>query len=318
MDELKPDEERAAEIARKVLGERPASVRRFPTGLEHYVYEVRTADGRSVVLRMGLPARRAALRGGVYWSERLRPMGVPLPKLMAFDLEGKVSLFPFMLMERLAGTDLGEVYPQLSRMQKAEIAACVAGVQAVVGRLPQGKGYGYVANPELPFPHASWEAVIRASLARSRADSGRAGLSDHGAVDRVERQVPRFAEYFARVAPRAFLDDTTTKNVIIDAGRLSGIVDVDSVCYGDPLITPALTRMSLLNKGYDTDYVEAWCALTAVSNEQRAVLQFYTAMFCVNFMGELGWAFNREAAPASAGQAERLEGLLEGLLKGME
>ena len=64
-------------------------------------------------------------------------------------------------------------------------------------------------------------------------------------------------------------------------------------------ITPALTRMSLLNKGYDTEYVDAWCETLAVSDEQRAMLQFYTALFCVNFMGELGRAFNRQrpAAP---------------------
>lgn len=315
---MMPDEGSTAEIVEKVLGERPSSVRRFPIGMEHFVYDIGMADGRNLVLRVGLPARRAAIAGGVHWSERLRPMGVPLPRLMAFDLAGKVSPFPFMLMERLAGTDLGEVYLELNRAQKAEIAASVAGVQAVVGRLPEGKGYGFVTNPEIPFPHARWEAVIRESMARSRAQIEGAGLCDSRAVDRVERRVPRFAEYFARVPARAFLDDTTTKNVIVHTGRLSGIVDVDSVCYGDPLITPALTRMSLLNKGYDTEYTDAWCALTEVNDEQRAVLQFYTAMFCVSFMGELGWAFNRDAARTAAGDVGRLEGLLAELLWGME
>ena len=122
--------------------------------------------------------------------------------------------------------------------------------QALVGRLPEGKGYGFVTDPEGQFPHASWEGVVRASLARSRAMIERAGVMDSRAVDRVEARLPRFADYFTRVPSRAFLDDTTTKNVIVHEGRLSGIVDVDCGCYGDGLMTPALTRMSLLNKGY--------------------------------------------------------------------
>ena len=41
------------------------------------------------------------------------------------------------------------------------------------------------------------------------------------------------------VPPLPFLDDLTTKNVLVDGGRLSGVVDVDVVCFGDPLATPA-------------------------------------------------------------------------------
>jgi len=32
-----------------------------------------------------------------------------------------------------------------------------------------------------------------------------------------------------------FLDDLTTKNVIVQDGVLQGVVDFDHVCYGDPL-----------------------------------------------------------------------------------
>jgi aminoglycoside phosphotransferase (APT) family kinase protein len=131
-------------------------------------------------------------------------------------------------------------------------------------------------------------------------------------VSRVERSAERLARYLARVRPTALLDDTTTKNVIVNEGRVSGIVDVDLICFGDPLFPVALTRTALVNAGQDQDYVDCWCELLALSAEQHSVLNFYTALFCVDFLGELGHRFNREGPiPVDAGRPERLLGLLD-------
>jgi Ser/Thr protein kinase RdoA (MazF antagonist) len=319
MNSPTPDEGAAAAIVRSALGEPPRSIQRFPTGLEHFVYDVVAESGRRVVLRIARPAKRASFAGAIYWSRRLRPLGVPLPQLIAYDLDGVFSPFPFLILERLPGTDLGEVYPRLTHAEKVDIAAAVARAQRIVGSLPQGAGYGFASHPDLPFAHTSWVDVIRSSLALSRALINRAGLVDSRHVARVEDFLPRFSGYFARVPPQPFLDDTTTKNVIVHHGRLSGIVDVDCVCYGDPLITPALTRMSLLNKGYDTEYVDAWCAGLGLTAEQRGALHLYTALFCVIFMGELGQMFNQaEPLAAAPGHVERLAALLDMILRDLK
>lgn len=104
-----------------------------------------------------------------------------------------------------------------------------------------------------------------------------AGLLGAGVVDRVQAAVDGHAAYVASIESRCFLDDTTAKNAIVHNRRLSGIVDVDVVCFGDPLRTPALTRMALLALGYDTEYVDYWAGELAVTDEQRSVLAVYTA-----------------------------------------
>lgn len=125
----------------------------------------------------------------------------------------------------------------------------------------------------------------------------------------------RFEAAFAAVRPVPFLDDTTTKNVIIDGGRLTGIVDVDEVCFGDPLLTPALTQMALLASGHDTDYVDFWCDAMDLTQSRRRVLTFYTALFCVNFLAEVGQKFNADiSAPVDHRQVARLTTILEELL----
>jgi len=144
------------------------------------------------------------------------------------------------------------------------------------------------------------------------AEQGRVST---GYVERVRELMPSFSAYFAGIPLTAFLDDTTTKNVLIQDGRLSGIVDVDFVCFGDPLFTVALTQMALLSMGADLDYTDAWCAALALDAYQRTALTFYTCVFCVDFMREVGHDANQNNATANEAQRiERLTTIFERLL----
>jgi hypothetical protein len=55
----------------------------------------------------------------------------------------------------------------------------------------------------------------------------------------------------------------------------------------------ALTRLSLLTRHHDTVYIDYWLEAMNATDEQRTILDLYTAVFCVNFLGEQGLAFNR-------------------------
>lgn len=278
-------------------------------GIAHYVYDVVTSSGRCLVVRIGTPADTAHFAGAAYWSNLLRPLGVPLPTLLQ---AGTHAGMPYIVIERLPGTDLGLVYGELTTDEKRGIAAEVARIQSTVRRLPEGRGYGFVHHQGGPFPHRTWAGVVHASLARSRAWIDAAQLLDTDFVDRVERRAERFDRYFATIPPRAFLDDTTTKNVIVHHGRVSGIVDVDVVCFGDPLFALALTRTALLNDGQIPDYVDYWCDLLDLTAEQRGVLQFYTTLFCVVLLSEFGHRFNRKRAlPLDAVRLSRLTAALD-------
>jgi aminoglycoside phosphotransferase (APT) family kinase protein len=306
----------AGQLAARFAGESVRRADRFPTGLAHFVYDVTLASGARLVVRIGAPGSAPAFAGAAYWSRALRPLGVPLPALLE---AGEHAGAPYLILERLPGSDLGAVHAGLSPEQKRGIAGRVAEIQRAVATLPEGRGFGYVLHPDGPFPHASWQGVLRASLQRGRRRIQRAGVFDPGLASQVERALERRAGSLAGVRPRAFLDDTTTKNVIVDAGRLSGIVDVDCVCYGDPLLPVALTRTALLDQGESTEYVDFWCEALGAGAEERAALALYTAAFCIDFMGEVGQRFNRaEAIAADAPRAERLVAMLRSSLAELE
>ncbi len=217
------------------------AIRRFPAGLCHYVFDVE-AGGEHFVVRISSEENVNYLHGSLYWNDRLRKVGVPLPSILFHDLDAP---HPVIILERIAGTDLGEVYSDLSQVEKQALAKDVAGIQVMAATLPQANGFGYAFSYDdgalLQCP--TWQRALEQDLAQTRNWIQEGGICDKFWVDRVQEAVESHRGYFDSVRPQAFLDDTTTKNVIVDQGKLSGVVDVDQVCFGDPLQVVGLTQM---------------------------------------------------------------------------
>lgn len=313
-----PGEADAAQLVLGLLNLQPLAVRRFRTGLAHYVYDVTLASQRHVVARLAATGP-ASLDGAVYWLDRLRALGLPLPALLGDDRRARLTPFPGLVLEHLPGTDLGHVYHQLSHGQKVRLAAELVEIQRRVASLPPGPGYGFAVSYDDPGLLPSWAGVIEQSLARSQRRIATLGRVSTEYVERVRALAPGFSGYFASIPPAPFLDDTTTKNVLIAEGRLSGIVDVDYVCFGDRLFTVALTQMALLSMGADLDYTDAWRDALGLDPHQRAALTFYTAVFCVDFMSEVGLSANQNTDAADAdGEISRLIAVFEQLAPALE
>lgn len=316
IDQRVPTEHDAVVLVQQHLGRAVRTVQRFPTGLANYVYDVRTEDDQAIVVRMNRPGHGAHFAAAVYWHRRLVPRGVPLPRLLYYATTPGPEAFPFMMIERLPGHDLGLAYPNLSAGQKRALAAHMATIQRAVGALPPGPGFGYARSYDDHSLHSTWLAVLHAALARSRKRIGESGVVDPGLVDRVVAKLPAYTRYFAAVEPRPFLDDTTTKNVLVHEGRLTGIVDVDNVCFGDALLTLALTEIALRSGGHDGDYVRYWASELQLGAQQQTVLKLYAALFCIDFLSEIGQQFNQDTpAPTDPAWVARLVGLFDTLLR---
>ncbi|MEZ4570184.1 MAG: phosphotransferase [Thermomicrobiales bacterium] len=292
-----PSRDDACRILTEVIGGTIEYIQRFTTGLAHYVYDARLDDGRRFVVRLTPPEQAVEFAGALYWYERLKPLGIPLPDLFYEDVRGTRHGVPVMIMERLPGTDLGHVYDGLTDSQKREISAWVVELQKRTATLPLATGFGYALSYDDPELLPTWQDVLLGSLDRSRRYIESAGVVDVEVVDRVASRLDDFGGYLSQIEPVPFLHDTTTKNVIIGDGDPTGIVDVDSLCFGDPLWTLSLTRMALLAHGHDTAYIDHWEHHLDLTAEQHRASLLYTAIHCTAFLSELGQAFNNESAP---------------------
>jgi aminoglycoside phosphotransferase (APT) family kinase protein len=310
----KPSPKDAAIVVRSRLGLEPAGVRRFLTGLCHYVYSVTTSDRQQFVARIATPSTKRLLAGGIYWNELLRPMGVPLPRILAANLEPSEIRFPFVVLEHLPGSDLCQIYQTLTSPEKLEIVGEVVRIREKVSVLPEAQGFGFACSYSESPGYRSWRAAVLGILERAQQRMSHAGHPGAAYVARAKQALGRYETYFAGVRPVPFLDDTTTKNVLVDQGRFAGVVDVDQLCFGDPLLTLGLTKMALRTNAKDVDYVEHWMNLLGLDKQLRQVVDAYTLLFCVDFMSELGQRFNKEDRPEIDVQKfTRLESVFETL-----
>ena len=280
----------ATQIAAEVTGHRPATAHRFTTGARHYVYEVRFANRLPVVVRIGDRSARAEMEGAVRLSGLLRPRGVRLPEILA---QSEGSELPWLVLERLSGTDLHAVIADLSCERLDHIAEQVARAQAITSSTTSAGRYGYAALPERA-PHSAWSQVLDANLDRSWRRIESAGLFDPMLVEVVRSAVAARREEIDRIAPIPFLHDTTTKNVIVTSdGHFSGIVDVDDLCFGDPRYPAALTLAVLLAYGGPVEYVSAW--LRHAKEPDDPTFRLYVSLFLLDLMAEHGQVFNGNA-----------------------
>jgi hypothetical protein len=156
-----PNSAMASSLATAAVGHPATDVRRFSTGAHHYVFEVTFADRSPVVVRIAAEHSRAAMAGALKLSHLLRPLGVPLPEIIA---DGVDHRFSHLVMERLPGTDLGETISGLSDTNLEAIAMKVAQAQNVTSKMVRGTRYGYGVEPA----HAPSREVVAGSAGQPR------------------------------------------------------------------------------------------------------------------------------------------------------
>ncbi len=275
-----PDEKSAAHVVSHLTGETVISVSRLVTGNQNYVYAVDTEQS-AYVIRMTNKFRDKFV-SALHWQEQLIPLGVPLAKFIAQDLDGQYSPFPALLMKRLPGADIGRAYPSLTAEQKKSIARQMVDIHAKLSVLPDGPKYGYTPNP----PHETWVDFLAKDLNVASDRISKAQIFDRNIIKIAFSFLDSLKEDLLKIRPRPFMPDTTVKNVIIHDGALVGIVDVDDICYGDSLFTLSLTYAGSEIDGHDTDYADAWAEFLDLDIHAQRRLEFYRLLHTIWFMGE--------------------------------
>ncbi len=292
------NEEKALEIFQKIISGKPNKIERCGIGHGNYVYII-SADNDKYVIR--LSSEDNAYSDTVYWLGRLKKINIPVPEVLA---DGKYENYNYIILPYIDGDDLGTVYADLSNEEKRLIAKDVIVIQNAVAGLK-------LENTEVGW---TWNSFIKYTLDRASERIEMNGYFDTDKVQRLWKISGTLRDYFKQVRPTAYLDDISTKNLLIKNGRVSGIIDVDWIGVGDKLTFAAMSNVALLNMDCDTYYVDCLLNEMNINRTERKAFVFYSLLYCVDFMGERGMTFEDKRIDVNKEIIERLNRIYNTLI----
>ena len=288
-------EEIVKKICNEVFHTQPTKIIRNNVGLAGYVYTVQINDEKYVVK---ISDDKNLISGSTYWLNKVKDLDIPIPKVIS---ENTLTSPYYFVMTFIPGKDLGPVYKSLSKDEKKAIAKKLISYQKEIKKLPMAKGFGSLNSYEdKENLFTSWEEVVLNDIKRAEYGIKENKIFSTEYASKVRDLIPGFKDYFSTIRPEAFLDDATTKNVLIHEEKLSGIIDLDWITFGDQVYFLGLTTMALLSMQADLDYAEYLKEEMNLNPSQEKALQLYILIFCIIFMSERGARFNQdEPVPVS-------------------
>jgi len=218
-----------ARIIGDELGVVPARISPIPTAGDSVVAEVDLGD--RVVFFKEEPTRDIAAR--LWIEERVRAVGVPVPRTVASRLEPDPRAHGWTITERVSGAPI----PQRSIADAVPAALCVEAGRAI--RLLHSidvPGVGWLAvDPEARGVNASWSAMMT-----DEADWGLDYVAEHGLLDHALIEAQRAAACAAVPSwdahgYRCLLHgDLRPDHIFVDGERITAIIDFQGR-VGDPV-----------------------------------------------------------------------------------
>lgn len=200
-------------------------------------YRVRLTDGTGLVLKVApdpaMPAmtyERDIMRTEELFYRTAAPV-VPVPGVVCADFSRQVIDSDFLLATELPGANW---WAQRSRITGAERTRLRTELGHVVAALHQvrGDGFGYPQRE----PASSWRSAFLAMLDLVLADAERFAAPLPWPVERIRQAVRRHADVLDEVVTPVLVHfDLWAGNILVDSGRITGLVDGERAFWGDPL-----------------------------------------------------------------------------------
>lgn len=258
------------------------------------IFHAELVDDREVAVRIS--PHRGSFAYTQHNLSALSALGLSVPTVLASGPTAAGG--SFVILNWIHGRDLQYEFVHLSKRQTTQIAETVSDWQRRVATLPESKGFGW-APIGAQAPLARWTHLFGPPAAAATSPEHVTPLEYlRGRLRAVRRDIE---PYFASLRPTCFLDDLTVKNVIVEHGALRGIIDVDFVCYGDPLMSIGTTLAHIAADVGEAGhfYGEELIRCAQPSALARRALFFYSALWMTGFL----------ASAVAAGHSARAEEL---------
>lgn len=230
-------EEDLDRISRELLGAGVHEVLPFGDGWYNAAYGLTLADGRRGVIKIAPPEsievmcyEKDILASEVKTMKRLEGL-IPLPSILAEDVEGRMIGRPLYIMEWLAGKPLNHCYEALGSERLGKVREEAGKIVKRVSSIT-GCSYGMVAGPFFD----TWKEAFTQLFLDVLSDGEMKSVDlPYALLRRVLDKGQSCLE--AVTQPQLVHWDLWDGNIFVDPeGRITGIIDFERARYGDPLM----------------------------------------------------------------------------------
>jgi aminoglycoside phosphotransferase (APT) family kinase protein len=283
--------ETITQIIRKELSEEPIKITRMKTGLCNEVY-LAELPSKKVIIRLNKNPKE--MSGSAKNLALFKSLGIKVQEIIAEDYSLSDSPFAYQIRSYIEGKDINHVIEDLSEEELRGIAQNIAEiVKKLKPQTTNGK-YGWAGGSDHLFD--SWAQLIEAQIQDIVDRNEKTGAVGDNYIQIAKDLLEQYRAYFEAVPSTFYYDDMSSKNVLIHEGKFAGLVDLDTVAYGDPLEGIGRIKASWYGTPYGKIYSEAVIDALELTEKEREMVHVYGMLNRISWLSESGIQFNQNTS----------------------
>jgi len=280
------------------------------TGFANSIFSFKK-DGSSLILRMP-PSIDPALIREVEVMKALFREGIPVPKVLEYDPANENPFgHPFMIMERLSGKNLFVAIEGLNDDERDNLMIQMA---EILHRI-----HGVNATDLKVMKFTTLQSFIDDGLSSIKRFATLSDVKDFGNFDDwLQKNRPTEATY-----NKAFIhNDFHGYNIMVDGGRLSGILDWNGAVIAEEQVDVAFFSLLTEACGYPELANEFISEYRRISNLELGELNYYMTAIAILKILQVPLQEKQMIETGQMGKADELRTILnrvrEGFIKTIE
>jgi aminoglycoside phosphotransferase (APT) family kinase protein len=172
-------------------------------------------------------------QGEAHAFEILSNSSVPVPEVVALGFSGDISPYDYLIMTRLPGRPLIEVWAKLDKCQRKRAATSI-GIYLAQIHTNTFQRFGYLSHLESDG-YSSWFDFVYDYFSHYAGQAETIGIIESGIIERVQRLLQTNRSLLEQITLGALLhSDFHFKHILYQEGQITGILDFEKALSGDP------------------------------------------------------------------------------------
>lgn len=277
-------------IAEVLFNQTPRYIDRIAIGICNEVYRVGLKE-REVIARLSPHDR--FLMGSHDHIPKFKALGIRVPDILAEDYSKNLIPFSYQVLSKIEGEDLGQVIETLSDLQLQDLAKEVANIFEKVSTIPSSDKFGVIWGGGDDEISDTWTERMEIWVEESKQRGLSTGVMNGEIAEIAENLYKRYQSYFSSIKPTTYYGDICSKNIMIENGVFSGLVDLDGLTQGDSLEAIGRIKLSWYGTRHGDIYSTAIMDELGLNKEQRHLATMYALLNQISWACENGIQFNQ-------------------------